>query len=507
MSQPQGFGRIAEREQGLKRRLSSGQMSMIAIGGAIGTGLFLGSKFAIGFAGPSVLISYAIGGLITLLLMGCLAEMTVAHSTSGSFGAYAEHYIGPLAGFLVRYAYWSCVVLAVGTEVTAVAEYMKFWFPSVPGWQWVCVFSAALIFINAMSVKAFGTVEYWFSTIKVSAIVAFIVLGAYVVWGSPEHGVAQYTAHGGFFPNGVWGMWVAVVISIFSYLSVEMIAVAAGEAEDPERAVKQAFRATIVRLVVFYLLTLALILAIVPWDQAGKGGSPFVKVMQAVDIPYAAGVINFIVLVAALSAMNSQLYITTRMMFSLSRAGHAPAALPAYARRHAAERAAAVDQRHRHRHGAERAVSGDLVHADDGHLHVRRAVHLDDDLRHALFLPPSLGARGRGAAVVPHAGLSGADAAGGAGHAGDPAHHLLHVGVQDDAGVRRALPVGAVGAVLPAVQEAWRAGGVAGGAGASMRPAPAWRKAASMARARAGKERDAYTAWTWGDTPRAEVTV
>ena len=164
MKQPQGFGRIAEREQGLKRRLTSGQMSMIAIG----------------FAGPSVIISDAIGGLITLLLMGCLAEMTVAHSTSGSFGAYAEHYIGPLAGFLVRYAYWSCVVLAVGTEVTAVAEYMKFWFPAVPGWQWVCLFSAALIFINAMSVKAFGTIEYWFSTIKISAIVAFIILGAYV---------------------------------------------------------------------------------------------------------------------------------------------------------------------------------------------------------------------------------------------------------------------------------------------------------------------------------------
>jgi len=148
-----------------------------------------------------------------------------------------------------------------------------------------------------------------------------------VVWGNPQFGTAQYTAHGGFFPNGVWGMWIAVVISIFSYLSVEMIAVAAGEAEDPERAVKKAFRATIVRLVIFYLLTLALILAIVPWDQAGKGGSPFVTVMQAVNVPYAAGVINFIVLVAALSAMNSQLYITTRMMFSLSRAGHAPAAM------------------------------------------------------------------------------------------------------------------------------------------------------------------------------------
>jgi len=327
MEKAQTFERIAAREQGLKRRLTAGQMSMIAIGGAIGTGLFLGSKFAIGFAGPAVILSYAIGGLIALLLMGALAEMTVAHSTSGSFGAYAEHYISPLAGFVVRYSYWSCIVLAVGTEVTAVAQYMTYWFPGMPGWLWVVLFSGALIVTNAMSVKTFGTVEYWFSTIKVSAIIAFIVLGAYVVWGNPQYGVQHYSAHGGFLPNGLWGMWIAVVISIFSYLSIEMIAVAAGEAENPAEAVKKAFRATIARLVIFYLLTLSLIVAIVPWNQASEGGSPFVTVMQAVNIPFAAGIINFVVLVAALSAMNSMLYITTRMMFSLARAGQAPAAL------------------------------------------------------------------------------------------------------------------------------------------------------------------------------------
>jgi len=326
METAQAFDQISEREQGLQRKLTAGQMTMIAIGGAIGTGLFLGSKFAIGFAGPSVILSYAIGGVIALLLMGCLAEMTVAHSTSGSFGAYAEHYISPLAGFLVRYAYWASIVLAVGAEVTAVAQYMTYWFADVPGWLWVVLFSGALIFVNAMSVKTFGTVEYWFSTIKVSAIIAFIVLGAYVVWGNPQYGAQHYTAHGGFFPNGAWGMWVAVIISIFSYLSIEMIAVAAGEAENPEAAVKKAFRATVARLVIFYLLTLSLIVAIVPWNQP-SAGSPFVAVMEEVNIPFAAGVINFVVLVAALSAMNSMLYITTRMMFSLSRAGHAPKAL------------------------------------------------------------------------------------------------------------------------------------------------------------------------------------
>lgn len=304
-------------------------MSMIAIGGAIGTGLFLGSKFAIGFAGPSVILSYAIGGLITLILMGCLAEMTIAHATSGSFGAYAEYYISPLAGFLVRYAYWSCIVLAIGTEVTAVAEYMQFWFPAFPPWIWMLVFSAALIGVNAMSVKAFGSVEYVFSSIKLLAVLGFIVAGAYLVWGrgNPAFGTQNLTSDGGFFPQGAWGMWVAVVVSIFSYLSIEMIAVAAGEAENPKQAVRKAFKATIFRLFVFYLASLFIILVIVPWRHIGEGGSPFVTVMQVLNIPYAADILNFVVVIAALSAMNSQLYITTRMMFSLSRAGDAPAFL------------------------------------------------------------------------------------------------------------------------------------------------------------------------------------
>ncbi|AVR07429.1 amino acid permease [Burkholderia thailandensis] len=336
MSSEKQFHAIAAREGGLRRTLSARQMTMIAIGGAIGTGLFLGSGFAIGFAGPSVLISYAIGALISLLLMGCLAEMTVAHPISGSFGAHAEHYLGPWAGFLVRYAYWACIVLAVGTEVTAVALYMKYWLPAVPGWIWIASFSAVLVCVNALSVDVFGSVEYGFSVVKIAAIVAFIAIGGYVVFVDPSlvadpnagaPGLRHYFAHGGFFPKGLWGMWVAVIVSIFSYLSIEMIAVAAGEAQDPERAVTRAFRSTVIRLVLFYLVTLALMLAIVPWTAAGRDESPFVKVMIAIHLPGAAGVINFVVLIAALSAMNSQLYITTRMMFSLACAGHAPRGL------------------------------------------------------------------------------------------------------------------------------------------------------------------------------------
>ncbi len=299
---------------------------MLAIGGAIGTGLFLGSGLAIGFAGPSVLLSYAIGAVIAFLLMGCLAEMTVAHPTSGSFGAYAEYYVSPWAGFHVRYAYWASIMFAVGTEVTAVAVYMKYWYPDIPGWVWIVGFSAALIALNLVNVEVFGTIEYCFSMLKIVAILGFIMLGVYVLFGTSKgsgFSFANYTSHGGFFPKGPGGMWAAVVVAMFSYFGIEMIAVAAGEARDPRPAITRAFLTTIFCLVFFYLITLALMLAIVPWDTTGSG-SPFVKVMAATHVPGAAVVFNCVVLVAAVSSMNSQLYITSRMMFSLSRAGYAP---------------------------------------------------------------------------------------------------------------------------------------------------------------------------------------
>ena len=322
------FKKIQDREAGLHKKLSAKQMGMIAIGGAIGTGLFLGSKFAISFAGPAVIISYAIGGLIAFALMACLAEMTVQHPTSGSFGAYAEHYMSPLAGFLVRYCYWACIVLAVGTEITAVADYMKMWFPDVASWIWIAFFSLLLLIVNAYSVKAFGFVEYWFSTIKVFAIVVFILLAIGILTQTnSQHTITQnLIGHGGFAPNGFSGIWIGVIISIFSYLSIEMIAVAAGEANNPESAVKSAFKSTALRLFLFYLLSLSLIVALVPWTEliGPQATSPFVTVMQIIGIPYADSILNFIVIVAALSAMNSMLYISTRMLFSLSRAGDAP---------------------------------------------------------------------------------------------------------------------------------------------------------------------------------------
>lgn len=303
---------------------------MIAMGCAIGTGLFLGSGLAIQAAGPSVLLSYALGAFIVLLLMGCLAEMTVAHPTSGSFGAIAEKYMSPMAGYLVRYSYWIGNVLAVGVEVSAVSVYMNYWFPTVPGIVWILLFAGVLIYVNATSVNTFATFEYWFSFIKISAIVGFILLGAYVLFGSSEQphiGPENFVNEGGFFPFGLKGMWIAVFISLFSFLGTELIAVTSGEAKDPDAAVPKALKATVFRLSTFYVLTIGIMLMIVPWKTAGIEVSPFVKVMEILNIPGASGIMNFIILTAAISAMNAQLYASTRMMFSLARGKHAPSFL------------------------------------------------------------------------------------------------------------------------------------------------------------------------------------
>lgn len=319
-----------EPEKGLKRELKTSQLSMIAMGCAIGTGLFLGSGLAIQAAGPSVLLSYALGAFIVLLLMGCLAEMTVAHPTSGSFGAIAEKYMSPMAGYLVRYSYWIGNVLAVGVEVSAVSVYMNYWFPTVPGIVWILLFAGVLIYVNATSVNTFATFEYWFSFIKIRAIVGFILLGAYVLFGSSEQphiGPENFVNEGGFFPFGLKGMWIAVFISLFSFLGTELIAVTSGEAKDPDAAVPKALKATVFRLSTFYVLTIGIMLMIVPWKTAGIEVSPFVKVMEILNIPGASGIMNFIILTAAISAMNAQLYASTRMMFSLARGKHAPSFL------------------------------------------------------------------------------------------------------------------------------------------------------------------------------------
>lgn len=326
---------LATQEAGLARQLSTRQMTMIAIGGAIGTGLFLGSGLAVREAGPSVIVTYALGACVALLLVGALAEMAVAHPAAGSFGVYAELYLSRWAGFAVRYTYWAAQSIAIGGEATAVGIYCGWWWPQVPQWVWIVGFSAALLYVNARSVGAFGEFEYWFALVKVLAILMFIAFGAWLLAGmggtGPGRG-SHFTSDGGFFPLGMAGVWRALCFVIFSYIGSEIVAVTAGEARDPATAVPRAMRSMLGRLTLFYVGAIAVLVGVVPWNRIGAGGgsitaSPFVTVFQWVGFPAATHAMNFVVVTAALSSMNTNLYLATRMIFSLARGGYAPAAL------------------------------------------------------------------------------------------------------------------------------------------------------------------------------------
>ena len=320
---------LEKREGGLKNRLSPRQVAMIGLGSTIGTGLFLGSAISVKQAGPAVLLSFAAGALIALTVMWALAEMAVEHPAPGSFGLYAEMYLHPWAGFAVRYTYWLCLVMVVGSEVVAGAIYCAFWFPQVPAPVWIAVFSIALVAINTLSIEDFGSIEYWFAMIKVVTILAFLVLGAMLLFGIgfPRIGGANFTAHGGFMPGGWKGVGLGVVMAIFSYLGLEIVGTTAGEAADPKKAVPRALRRTLGWLSVFYLGGLALVVGIVPWTEIGLGQSPFVRVFQQVGIPAAGHIMNFVVLSAALSSALANLYFCARLLFSLARGGFAPAGL------------------------------------------------------------------------------------------------------------------------------------------------------------------------------------
>ena len=325
---------IMEREQGLARQLTQRQLSMIAVGGAIGTGLFLGSAIAVRTAGPGVILTYVFAALITLLLMACLAEMAVVHPTTGSFGIYAELYLSRWAGFAIRYTYWAAQSIAIGGEAVAAAIYTQWWFPQTPAWLWVLLYSAALIVINSMSIGAFGTFEYWFAMIKVTAILVFVVLGVAMMFGVHQdhpNGFANFYNYGGFLPHGLLGTWLALAVVIYSFIGAEVVAVTAGEAKDPEKTVPRAMRTLLARLTIFYVGAIAVLIGVMPWTQVEPGQditvSPFVRVFEVMHIPAAVHIINFVVLTAALSSMNCNLYMSTRMMFSLSRAGYAPESL------------------------------------------------------------------------------------------------------------------------------------------------------------------------------------
>src|SRR5215471_15906233 len=322
--------------EGLQRRLSQRQLTMMAIGGAIGVGLFLGSGVTVRLAGPGVILSYLLGAGIALIMSYVLAEMAVVHPVAGAFGVYAEKYLNPWAGFAVRATYGLAQIIAIGAEVTAAGIYLAFWYPQVPQWIWLVLVSAALVALNSMQVNRLGEFEYWFAMIKVTAIVAFIVVGLALIFGAgtfgpePRHalGLANLTKHGGFLPSGWKGVWLALTITVTSYMGVEIIAVTAGEARHPEVTIPRAMRNIVYRLIMFYVLAIAIMVTMVPWNQTGSStlsGSPFVTAFATAHIPYAAAIMNFVVLTAALSSVNTNLYLSTRMLFSLGREGYAPA--------------------------------------------------------------------------------------------------------------------------------------------------------------------------------------
>lgn len=304
---------------------------MMAIGGAIGVGLFLGSGVTIRLAGPAVIVSYLVGAGIALVMSYVIAEMAVVHPVAGAFGVYAETYLNPWAGFCVRATYGAAQIIAIGAEVTAAGIYISYWFPNVPQWIWVVLVSAALVSINSMQVNHLGEFEYWFAMIKVTAIIAFIVVGMFLLFSYASHGSnawANLTQHGGFLPAGWKGVWLSLTITITSYMGVEVIAVTAGEAEHPEITIPRAMKNIVWRLILFYVLAIAIMVAMVPWDQStnssGLSGSPFVTAFSAAHVPFAATIMNFVVLTAALSSVNTNLYLSTRMLFSLSRDGYGP---------------------------------------------------------------------------------------------------------------------------------------------------------------------------------------
>ena len=329
---PPGTPSDIEGGEQLSRELTTGQLGMIALGGAIGTGLFLGSSLAVRTAGPGVILSYLFGAVIAALLMRSLTEMAVAHPAAGSFGVYAAIYLDPWAGFAVRYTYWAAQCVAIGGEAAAIAIYCQWWFPNTPKWLWILGFTIALLYINARNVGSFGSFEYWFAMIKVVAIVLFIVFGIALITGAGSGhaiGFANLTAHGGFLAKGWSGVWMAMVFVIFSYIGTEVVAVTAGEAKDPEIALPKAIRSMAARLILFYICAIFVLLCIVPWDEIQPGtdvtASPFVRVFQHVGVPAAAHLVNFVVITAAASSMNCNLYLVSRMMYSLARAGYAPA--------------------------------------------------------------------------------------------------------------------------------------------------------------------------------------
>ena len=321
---PPQVHQIGTHEDGLRHQLSAGQMAMVAVGGSIGTGLLLGSGAAIEVAGPAALLSFVAAAFINWMVAMALGELACAHPAAGSFGVYGDLYLNSFAGFIARAGYWIGLALAIGAEMIAAATYMSTWFPGVSSYVWIIVFGLLLLAINLRSVGSYGRFEFWLSMIKLTTIAAFIVIGTTLL--TTGRVAPQYNAQGGFFPKGLWSPLIAMTYAVYSFGGVEMVAVTTGES----RSTKETPRAvwiTFLTLTFVYMGAMIILLGVMPWNHAGVTESPFVTTFRTVKIPHASGMMNFVVLTAALSGANAMLYVASRMIFSLARTGWAPANL------------------------------------------------------------------------------------------------------------------------------------------------------------------------------------
>ena len=329
-------------ETGLRRSMGPRHLIMIAMGGVIGSGLFLSSGYTISQAGPlGAVIAYLVGAFVVYLVMACLGELAIAYPVSGAFHIYASRSIGPATGFATAWLYWLCWAVAIGSEFTASGLLMQRWFPDIEVWVWCLVFAAMLFGFNAFSSKFFGESEFWFSIVKVGAIIALIVFGGAALFGfhplseSNNHPflLENFNTSGGLFPNGFTGVLVTALAVFYAFSGSELIGVAAGETKDPAKNIPKAMRSTVIRLLIFFVGAIAVIAATVPFDQVGLDESPFVTVFSSVGIPFAADIMNFVIITALLSAGNSGLFSCARMLYSLADEGHAPRALKRLTRR------------------------------------------------------------------------------------------------------------------------------------------------------------------------------
>ncbi|MFE6912827.1 amino acid permease [Streptomyces rubiginosohelvolus] len=322
---------------GLKQR----HLTMLGLGGVIGAGLFVGSGAGIAVAGPAIVVSYLIAGALAMLVMRMLGEMSAAMPASGSFSVHAERALGRWAGFSVGWLYWFLLVVVLAVEATAAAQIAHGWVPGVEPWAWVLLFMVVFTVANLTAVKNFGEFEFWFASLKVGAIVVFLVLGGLAVFGllpdTDPVGMTNLTGQGGFLPNGWSGVVSGVLTVVFAFGGLEVVTIAAAETDDPARAVGRAVRSAVVRILFFYVGSMLVIVTVLPWTAQQAGLSPYVKVLDAIGVPSAGQIMNIVVFVALLSALNANLYGSSRMIFSLAERGEAPRGLLKVSRKAGAE--------------------------------------------------------------------------------------------------------------------------------------------------------------------------